>query len=156
MLRLNCSPSTQLYLRSTVDTALRIYRQLSLGLAAVKTDALAFLSSNMVQTIDVMHPTKKQTNIPAPQSANIMVNGIEIKKAGKNIPAPTTIAFRELRNKEEELNFGQMSIAQLCHCIGLLSRTGLSFTYPTTGIARLLRAPSTLLPSYSNSTMIGV
>jgi hypothetical protein len=29
MLRLVCPPSTQLYLRSTVDTALQIYRQLS-------------------------------------------------------------------------------------------------------------------------------
>jgi hypothetical protein len=29
MLRLDCSPPTQLFLRSTVDTALQIYRQLS-------------------------------------------------------------------------------------------------------------------------------
>jgi hypothetical protein len=29
MLRLHCSPSTQLYLRSTVDTALQISRQLA-------------------------------------------------------------------------------------------------------------------------------
>jgi hypothetical protein len=92
----------------------------------------------MVQTIDVMHPIKKHTNIPAPQSAKIMVNGIEIKKAGKNIPAPTTIAFRELRNNDEELNFGQMSIAQLCHCLGLLSITGQGTHYPKPGATCLV------------------